>query len=364
MRNPFTASLNAAAALVDRRFDVQVEPWTTSDLESVVWADVLGVSNPDTLPTTRSVAMAVPAVARARHLIAGTIAKLPLEAFRGGEVVDPLPYWLQGTDGQLGDLTPAAAGAAGVMPQSPWWRMLWTIDDHLFHGLSVWLITRRDPADDRPTRMVRIPYTAWNLDDEGRVTDRDGHPFDPAALVVIPGPHEGLLNYAAATIRTAGALERIAADVARHPFRLELHQTSDVTLTPTERAALVGEARRALNANDGVLFTNSAIETKDHPLDSGDLLIAGRNASALDVARHASMPAAMIDAVATGASLEYQSTVARNQQWIDYGLSLYTEAVTSRLSMDDVVPQGQRVDFNMTDLTTPVASPTGPATED
>jgi hypothetical protein len=39
-------------------------------------------------------------------------------------------------------------------------------------------------------------------------------------------------------------------------------------------------------------------------------------------------------------------------------------AIAARLSMDDVVPQGQRVSFNDSDLTSPVASPTGFPTED
>jgi hypothetical protein len=76
------------------------------------------------------------------------------------------------------------------------------------------------------------------------------------------------------------------------------------------------------------------------------------------------MPAAMLDATTQGASLEYATLQGRNQQWIDYGLSLYMAAVSARLSMDDVVPQGQRVAFNDSDLTSPVASPTGFPTQD
>ena len=77
--------------------------------------------------------------------------------------------------------------------------------------------------------------------------------------------------------------------------------------------------------NDGVLFTNAAIEATAIPIDSGALLIDGRNASALDVARDVSMPAAMLDATTQGASLEYATLQGRNQQWIDYGLSLYMD---------------------------------------
>jgi hypothetical protein len=353
----------------------QIEAWTTSQLDGVIWADLIGAPL-DALPVSRAAAMAVPAVARARHLIAGTIAKLPLQAMKGAELVPDQPYWPQGSDGQLGDLgdlDPAVARSYGVMPESTWHRTLWTVDDHLFYGVSVWLVTRTDPADGRPTRAVRIPWANWASNEHGQITDLDGRVITDdlkdaddnvirkgRPVIVIPGPHEGILNFAQRTIRGASDLEQTAADVAKRPFRILLHQTTDITLTPAERAAIVGEARRALRDNDGILFTNAAVEATAVPVDSGALLIDGRNASALDVARDVSMPASMLDATQAGASLTYETAVGRNQQWIDYGLALYMEPITARLSMDDVVPQGQRVVFDDADLTAPAGSTTGP----
>jgi hypothetical protein len=353
----------------------QVEAWTTSQLEGVVWSDILGVPLED-MPVSRAAAMSVPAIARARHLTAGTIAKMPLEALKLADPVPDQPYWCQGSSGQRGDVTDAEMRDIGVMPQSTWWRHLWTVDDHLFYGASLWLITKRYAAADivragKPAQMLRIPWAAWSLDDQGTFTGLDGQPILTDALVnrgvgllYIPGPHEGILNFAQRTIRGAIDLERTAADVARRPFRLLLNQTTDITLDAVERRAIVGEARNALRDNDGVLFTNAAIEATAIPIDSGALLIDGRNASALDVARDVSMPAAMLDATTQGASLEYATLQGRNQQWIDYGLSLYMAGIAARLSMDDVVPQGQRVAFNDSDLTSPVASPTGHPTQD
>lgn len=333
----------------------QIEAWTdNSHLDDVVLSD-LGIDPAALMP--RTAAMRVPAVARARNLTCGTIARLPLEALRTGVAADPQPYWLYGTDGQLGDLSPDLARAYGIGPQTPYWRMLWTIDDLLFYGESVWLVTRTD-ATAKPSRMVRIPWDHWQIE-SGRITDLDGRPFDADALVYIPGPNEGLLSFGCDTIRTAYRLERTADDVAARPFRLELHQTSAAELTPTERRDLIREVRDALAANDGILFTNNAVETIEHRVDSDALQLGARNASALDVARLANMPAAMLDASSAGASLEYQTLQGRNQQWLDYGLSLYMDAVTARLSMDDVVPAGQRVAFDVSEWTTASPSPTG-----
>lgn len=342
----------------------QVEAWTNRDhLDGVIFHDITGV-----WPSLvgRDGAMRVPAVARARHLTCGAIAPLPLRTYNAETPVERQQYWLQGTDGQLGDLDETQRERYGLWaPQSPWERMLWTVDDHLFYGLSLWLATRLDPEDNRPQRMVHIPYDRWGVDeDEQRIVDYDGQPFPRDSVFLIPGPHSGILDFGADTIGTAATLERTTADYARRPFRLELHQTTESTLDLTERKELIDQVRTALADNNGVLYTNAAIETIEHRLDASDMLVTARNASALDIARHVGMPAAMLDATTEGASLEYATLTGRNQQWLDYGLSIYMDAITARLGMDDVVPAGQRVAFDTTDLTDPVASPTGPATED
>ena len=347
-----------------------LSPWSDgSFLERVVVPDIWPDATPR--PMTRSEAMAVPAVSRSRHLICATAARLPLETFRGPTRLPDAeqPYWAYGTDGQLGDLDDVARLRYGLYTgQSPFQRMLATVDDLLFSGWSLWLVTRHtapDAAGRRfPLRMVRVPFGAWDVDTDGNLVDQDGQPFDSDAVVLIQGPHEGILTFGAGTIRAAGSLELTAADVARTPFRLGVHQTTDITLTPAERAELVGEVKRALADNTGVLFTNSALELTQYPLDSGDLLIGGRNAAALDVARHANIPGAMIDATTAGASLEYQTTESRNQQWLDYGLQAYLDAVTAALSMDTVVPAGQRTAFDTSSLTTSLAPATGAPTQD
>lgn len=348
------------------RLQPQVQSWTSSTLDAVVWADILGS---DVVPATRAAAMAVPAVARARHLIAGSVGRLPLEAYRGADRIDPQPYWMQGSDGQLGDLSGDDLDRLALEGQSSYQRMLWTIDDLLFYGESLWLATRLDTEDDRPTRLARLPWESWSRvykESEHRYTfvDAYGDPLPAGRVVYIPGPHEGILNFAQRTIRSATALELSVAEFTKRPFRVELHQTTDIELTSTERGELIAATRGALADNGGILFTNAAIETKLHPVDSAELLIDGRNASAVDVARDTSLPAAMLDATTPGASLEYATLTGRNQQFIDYSLSLYMDPVEARLSMDDVLPAGQRAAFDAATLTALDAPTTGAPTED
>jgi hypothetical protein len=329
-----------------------LSPWgDDSFLERVVVPDVWPAATP--LPMTRGEAMLVPAVARARHLICGTVARTPLLAMRADTPVAPQPYWMQGTDGQLGELTEAQRSRWGLITgQSPFQRMLWTADDVLFYGCSLWLNTRPDPQDGRPLRLVRVPYGSWTVDETtGHITDLDAQPFAAGQVVLIEGMSEGVLATGCRTIRTAGELETTTADVAARPFRLEIHQVSDAVLDPVERAELVAEVRRALADSSGILFTNSALETKDHPLESGELLTGGRNAAALDVARHMNVPGDLIDATSEGGSLTYSTVESKNSQFIQYGLAAYMDAITAALSMDPVLPAGQRAAFDTSQLT-------------
>jgi hypothetical protein len=347
-------------------------PWADdSFLERVVMPDIWPDSVPR--PMTRGEAMCVPAVSRSRHLICATVAALPLLALRGDTPIpDPQqPLWCYCTDGQLGNLTPDQQLLYGVSGgQSPFQRMLGTADDLLFFGWSLWLVTRPIERSGRlfPSRMVRIPYGYWDWNTDGQLTDIDGRPFAAgdadADTVLLQGPHEGVLTFGAPTIRAASTLELTAAEVARTPFRIGLHQTTDITLTPAERAQVVAETRRALADNQGILFTNSALEVAEYRLDSSELLVGGRQAAALDVARHMNIPGAMVDAEPTGSTLAYSNPESRNQQWLDYGLSSYLDAISAALSMDAVVPTGQRIAFDTSSLTTTLAPTTGAPTQD
>jgi hypothetical protein len=121
-------------------------PWSPSPtpLASVVLSDLFGAETLANLPLSRPEAMAVPAVARARHIIAGTVARIPLRAYRGDTALGRFdePGWINSTGSAL----------------PPYHRMLWTADDLLFHGWSCWRrVNSADPKAPFPTRMDRIP---------------------------------------------------------------------------------------------------------------------------------------------------------------------------------------------------------------
>ena len=308
-------------------------PWapSPSHLESWVWQDILG-ADADTLPLTRAEAMTVPAVARARSLICGTIAQLPLRAYRDGVDVTADHYWLTRTDTEL----------------SMYHTMLWTADDLLFHGWALWLVARS--ADGRVQAIDRVRPERWTIDTEGRI-QLDGIVPDRAHVCLIPGINEGLLKYGTTAVRHAKKLFRAANVAAETPApNLELHQTGGAPMTNEQIDALIGRwasARRGLNG--GVAYTNATIETKEHRAPSENLLIEGRNAAAVEVARACNLPASMLDATTPKASLSYETAEGKSGELIDYGLAPYLTAISSRLSLDDMVPRGTAIRFDLED---------------
>lgn len=344
-------ALRLTRAVVDAPGYVRdvVSPWQSGDLWPVSLPPDLYAS--DFLPMTRTEALAVDAISRGRDLVCTTIARAPLVALRVDALLDPQPAFLHATDTTTHPAT----------------RVLWTVDDLVFTGWSLWV--RENGTDGFPIRVDRVPRDRWSFDPVGRVLV-DGELVDAGDVILIPGPHEGILTRNASTIRAAARLERAAAARAANPVPLvELHQTTDVAIDVTERDELLNSFGRAVTAanggSTGVAFTSYGVEARaiGANADGAASLVESRNYAAVTAARIIGLPAAMLDATSAGASLTYETTAGRRAQFVDE-VRAYSDAIESRLSLDDVVPRGVRVAFDVEQLTTLTPDPTGPARED
>lgn len=335
-----------------------VSPFAADNsLARIVYQDVFG--DLAVRPVTRAEAMRVPAMSRARHIIAGTIARIPLRGYRGDTVLDGVaePTWIEQTTGAL----------------SPFHRMLWTVDDLIFYGWSCW--ARTNGYDGFPIRADRIPIGAWSVDAVGRVLVDAGDGRGPQyvqadSVILIPGPHEGLLSFAAESIRHAADLQRAAGTAAKHPSAyLVLKQTQNVNLSDADIDALIARWAAARDgANGGVGFASFGIDVDELGSFSEHLVVDGRNAAAVDIARHASIPADLVDATVAESSLHYTTSRDNDRRGIDYGMGLYMSAISGVFSQDAVTPRGQRVAFDLEEWLqgqvpgqTPTGQPAGPS---
>lgn len=320
-----------------------VSPWQTGQLSQIVWSDIFGA---ELQLISRADAMTIPAVAKARQILVSTLAKFPLVALDRAD--QPVTHaWLQATDGEV----------------SPWHRMAWTIDDLIFYGWSLWGI-ERDPYG-AISKADRCPIERWEIDPEGNIRI-DDQIADADSVILIPGPFEGLLKVGSRTLKGGAKLEASWVGKATNPIpAIELHATTDDPLEQDEVLALVQAWADARNdVNGAIAFTPHNIEARPHGNAEPSLLIEGRNFLRIDVGAFLGIPAALMDASLSTASLTYSTQEGQRNEFADFTLPYWLEPIQQRLSLDDVVPGGERVRFDLTDLYTTTPNPTSIPTED
>lgn len=363
------AELTAAAAIVEPAPLGIASPLAPPHhLASVVWADFFGTDTPR--PLTRAEAMRVPAVKRARGIVCNTIARIELGDYDAAGNRLPAGQaapWLDRTDSAL----------------HPFHRMLWTVDDVFFYGFSLWRRTNAAATDGGfPLKMDRVPIENWSLEPgTGRVVLDEADPARPGQtrrrvagrdeVVLIIGTSEGLLSDGVDSVRHAADLHAAAGKAAAFPsayigLQLQpgatpLKKDSD---DPTEVTAttLVQSWREAREGRNGGIAYLGNVEAKELGTFSEHLVIEGRNAAAVDIARHADIPADLIDATMPQSSLTYSTSRDNDRRLIDYGLGGYMSAISASLSVDGVHPRGRRVAFDLeTWLKGDAAAPGQPA---
>ena len=323
-------------------------PFTDSQLQSVVWSEVFGT--PLSI-MTRADALTVPAVFKATSLLKSLIADKPLRAYRGDDLATEQPTFLYRTDG-------------GV---SPWLRMASTLDDLVFYGYSLWLVERG--AAGQITSAVRCPWERWKLDAAGRILvqqapNAEPSPIDSEQVILIPGPSEGLLTLGSRTLRGALAIEGSWVARAQNPIpQIELHQTEDSGITAAEAKQLVSDWNAA-RASGATAFTPFNVQANALGQVSPDLFTEGRNNNRLDIAQFFNLPASLLDASLSTASLTYSTQEGGRNDLLDYSLPYWLRPIEGRLSQDDIVPASQRVAFDLASLITIPQDPNGALTDD
>lgn len=311
-------------------------PWQTptSSLNAIVIDDVFG----DMIDVVdRGNALRVGPVARGRALIVGSIADLPLIAYRGDEPLRTQPTWCYRSK-----------------YESPWQRMAKTIDDLIFNGASLWW--RENGENGQLLDAWRVPTEAWSVDDQNRilVNDTEGVPqtVRPEDVIYIEGPDAGLIARAADTIRGARMTERAWVSRVTTPIPPTLfRQVEQDVVEPDEVKALTSAWAAARRNPDSaaVGFVPYGLEVVFPDSASDDqLFIEGRNAIRLDIANHLNVPASLLDGSTATASLTYVTHEGQRSSFHEQTMRYWTAPIEHRLSMDDVVPRGQRVRFDIT----------------
>jgi hypothetical protein len=112
-------------------------------------------------------------------------------------------------------------------------------------------------------------------------------------------------------------------------------------------AAQWAQARREGNVIGAL---NNYVNFVEYDRDPLEVNAAQREYQALDLSRICSVPAYLVSAPTPGASMTYQNaSQARQDLWL-FGCQMLATAITSRLSMNDVLGRGRFVKFDTDDL--------------
>jgi HK97 family phage portal protein len=283
---------------------------------------------------SRHDAMTVPSVARARNLICGTVASIPLEYYKTstGEVIAP-PRWIK----QLSKNQPSFI------------TLSWIVDSLLFYGVSYLLITERYAEDGRPASFEWVANSriTFTTDLEGIMVTQyymDMNPVSMNDIVTIQGFDEGVLDRSGRTIQAAIDVDRAAALNSANPQPAGFLKNSGADLPPNEVQGLISAWKRA-RQNNSTAYLTSTLDYSPVSFSPKDMMYneAVQNLST-QIARAMNVPAYYLSAD-QNTTMTYANVQDERKQFYALSIEPYIQAIQSRLSMDDISTSGHEVKF-------------------
>jgi HK97 family phage portal protein len=285
--------------------------------------------------------MQVPAVARARNIIAGTIGELGLHSYN--------------------EITGAKVEGRTILRQPDpalprIVTMIWTVEDILFRGHAFWLVMAVDPEDNRPTQArridpTRVTFTTDTMTDEivnGFYLDGNLCPITGVgSLIMFSGIDEGLLSRGGRTILTALELEKAVNRMAQEPNPTMVIKNTGVDLPPEQVSNLLA-SWKAARAQRSTAYLSGPLDVTTFGYDAGQMqLTESRLNTAAEIARLCNIPAWYINA--ESASATYSNVSQERRSLVDFSLKPYMACISERLTMNDITPRGQIVKFDLDD---------------
>jgi hypothetical protein len=294
----------------------------------------------------RNRAMSVPTLARGRDLMASVIGSTALCMYR--------EMW-NDTEKEMEEeeLAPRA-WLRQPDPSIPYSTLMaWTLDDLFFYGRAFWFISSRT-QDGFPATFTRLPAaTITTQDQSGPVWFAPsnevyfmGGMLDPKDLVQFISPIQGVIYQSTNAVATALKLEQSRYRNAESAMPSGvLRQTGGEPLTAQELADL-SAAFNAARLNNQTAALNEFLEYQEtKALPDNMLMVESANYQALEMCRVANIPP-YLAGVNVG-SYSYQNSRSAREDLYLFGARLYMECVAQTLSMNNVLPRGTYVKFDI-----------------
>lgn len=304
-------------------------PWSETDHLATITAESLwGIPHADA-PLSRSEAMTLPSVVKARNLIVSSISRLPIHARNAQGRMSRDPLFSGGLSYGLTDQVVLAA----------------IVDDLIFYGRSYARISER-LTNGQLSRIEWIERSRIQVTERGAILD--GSPVPARDIIRFDSPLPGLLDSGREALRTLRDLERAASEAGYVVPPIVLKQKSGDDLHPEEVRELVATWQNARKKRGGsVGFVNDAIDVEVLDQSREQLLIAAQNWSVLQIARLTGLPAHFLDGAVSGSALNYINQAQKNRELLE-SLSPFMETITGTFSM--FLPYGQTAEFDTQEL--------------
>jgi phage portal protein BeeE len=290
----------------------------------------------------RNRAISVPAISRSRDLMASVLASMELkmctEIWNGNEM-ETVPLaprtWLRQLDPE--------------MPNS--FLFPWIFDDLFFYGRCFLYITSRT-KDGYMASATRLPQGSIDTADaEGPVWFGkskeiyfNGGALDPADVVQIYSPTQGMIYMSEQTIATALKLcdARFRNASSAIPAGV-LKQTGGEPLSAEELGALAEAFNEARSTNQTAALNEFLTYTETTATPDKMLLIDAAEYQSKEIANLCNVPPYLLG-ISTGSYAYTNSAGAKSDLWT-FGLSMYAQAISSALSQQ--LPRGTYVKWDV-----------------
>jgi HK97 family phage portal protein len=305
-----------------------------------VMADTYQYQIPYNLLTIdRISAMSIPAVNRCRNLICGVIGtmELSLQLKRTDEDLPNLPWMDQPSLNQPFPVT-----------------MAFTVDSLLFFGVAYWEIVEVYADNGYPARFnwvansrVIPKYNKSNTFIEGYAVDGTLRPQSGiGSLVTFQSMTDGILNVGARTLLAALDLDKAAGVAAATPMPSGVLKNTGADLGESEVQGLLAAWRNARN-NRSTAYLTSTLEFQPASFSPKDMMLnEAKQYMATEIARLMNVPAYYISADMNN-SMTYANVQDERRQFVSLSLQPYISAIESRLSMNDITPSTQYIEFDL-----------------
>lgn len=232
------------------------------------------------------------------------------------------------------------------------------VSDLMLWGQGFWYITSRSSATGRPLSFEWLPASMVSLGDQqtaqrfGPSNDImfNGVQLNTDDVVQFLAPTQGLLYTGNRAIMTAIKLQQSADRFAVNEIAAGWLQQTDASepMSAEDLSELAAAWRNARQVG-AIGALNSVVTFKEYSSDPNKLqLVESRQFQSLELSRATGIPPYLLGIGVPG-SYTYQNAQQARQDLYLFGAKQYMDAIEQTLSMNQILPRGRYVEFDISD---------------